>query len=38
MNENFGCFKDKQCVLLSAPETSQIYTQRKIDVKPALVG
>ena len=34
MNENWEYFKSKQRELLSAPETGQIYAQRKIDVEP----
>ena len=36
MNENWEYFKEKQRELLSAPETGQIYVQRKIDVEPIL--
>ncbi|KON38520.1 transposase, partial [Lactiplantibacillus plantarum] len=34
VNENWEYFKSKQRELLSAPETGQIYAQRKIDVEP----
>ncbi|MFB9768561.1 IS1182 family transposase [Lactiplantibacillus modestisalitolerans] len=34
VNENWEYFKAKQRELLSAPETGQIYAQRKIDVEP----
>ncbi|KZV04700.1 Mobile element protein [Lactiplantibacillus plantarum] len=34
MKRNWEYFKSKQRELLSAPETGQIYAQRKIDVEP----
>lgn len=33
VNENWKYFKTKQHALLSAPETAQIYAQRKIDIE-----